>query len=182
MDSSQPRERPGTSGAVDAAETPRQLIDHVRAWLATARTYVDRSILTQVRLLTAIALALLGVLIVAVARGEIATGWAAVGLGAGGLVGVIASRSKRLEWDEQASRVVAHFDLIGAVILAGFIALMVTRDWVLGHWVAGPALAALGLSISAGVLAGRAAGTRRRARKVLESEGVRLPERPAGDT
>jgi hypothetical protein len=46
---------------------------------------------------------------------------------------------------------------------------------VLGHWVEGPALAALGLGVTAGALAGQVLGTRRGVRKVLEALGLRAP-------
>jgi hypothetical protein len=42
-------------------------------------------------------------------------------------------------------------------------------SWVLGHWVHGPALAALGLSISAGALLGQALGTGRGVHKALDA-------------
>jgi len=47
---------------------------------------------------------------------------------AGAALGVIASRIRRLEWDDQTSRVIARLDAIGAVILVGYIAAMLARD------------------------------------------------------
>jgi TRAP-type mannitol/chloroaromatic compound transport system permease large subunit len=143
--------------------------------LATTRQHVDRRILSQVRILTIIALAMLGILVVDVAQGTLGVAWAAAGLLAGAALGVIASRIRRLEWDDQTSQVIARLDAIGAVILVGYIAAMLARDWVLGHWVEGPALAALGLSVTAGALAGQVLGTRRGVRKVLEALGLRAP-------
>lgn len=146
---------------------------------AAPRQHVDRRILTQVLILAAIALVMLGLLVLEVARGTIGLAWAAAGLLAGGALGVVASRIRRLEWDERADRVVARLDGIGAVILAGYLGAMLARDWVLGHWAQGAALAALGLSVTAGVMAGRALGTRRGVRAVLRAVGLLAPADPA---
>ncbi len=154
---------------------PRSQLAQRAGRQAALRQHVDRRIRTQVRILTVIALAMLGVLVVDVARGTLGLAWAAAGLLGGAALGVVASRIRRLEWDERASRVVARLDGIGAVILVGYIAAMLARDWVLGHWVAGPALAALGLSGTAGALAGQVLGTRHGVRKVLEALGLRSP-------
>jgi hypothetical protein len=103
---------------------------------------------------------------------------AAGGLLGGAVLGVVASRIRRIEWDDQASHVVAKLDAIGAVILVGYIAVMLARDSVLAHWAEGPALAALGLSVTAGTLAGQVLGTRRGVHKVLEALGLRPPADP----
>jgi hypothetical protein len=81
-----------------------------------------------VRILTVIALAMLGMLVADVAQGTLGVAWAAAGLLAGAGLGVIASRTRRLEWDDQTSRVIARLDAIGAVILVGYIAAMLARD------------------------------------------------------
>jgi len=99
----------------------------------------------------------------------------------GAALGVIPSRIRRLKWDDQTSRVIARLDAIGTVILVGYIAAMLARDWVLGHCVEGPALAALGLGVTAGALAAQVLGTRRGVRKVLEALGLRAPNRPTAD-
>jgi len=166
-----------TEGATtsDARRDRRAGDTSLKNWLATTRRHIDRRILTQVRILTVIALAMLGILVVDVAQGTLGVAWAAAGLLVGAALGVIASRIRRLEWDDQTSRVIARLDAIGAVILVGYIAAMLAPDWVLGHWVEGPALAALGLGVTAGALAGQVLGTRRGVRKVLEALGLRAP-------
>jgi len=133
---------------------------------------IDRRIVNKVLIMGGIALIMLVFVVVDVAQGTLGLGWAVGGLLAGVAVGVVASRSQRIQWDEQTDHVVARLDWIGAVILAGYIASTLARDWVLGHWAQGPALAALGLSVTAGALAGQALGTRYGVRAVLRTVGV----------
>ena len=61
-------------------------------------------------------------------------------------VGIVASRSRLIEWDENGSRVTSRMDWIGAIILFGFILAQITRRWLLGHWAEGVALTALACS------------------------------------
>lgn len=161
------------AGAGDASPRSRrtQRSDQIEA----AHQYVDRSIRTQLLILTVIDLVMLGILAVDIAGGTLGLAAGVAGLLGGVALGVVASRIRRIEWDETASHVVAKLDAIGAIILVGYLGAMLARDWVLGHWAEGPALAALGLSVTAGTLAGRVLGTRRGVHKVLEALGLRPP-------
>jgi hypothetical protein len=127
----------------------------------------------------AIVLVMLGFVVVDVAQGALGLGWAVGGLLAGVAVGVVASHSQRLEWDERTDHVVARLDWIGTVILAGYLVLTLARDWVLGHWVHGPALATLGLSATAGALLGQALGTRYGVCEAPRAVGLLAPADPA---
>jgi hypothetical protein len=130
---------------------------------------VDRRIVIQVAVLALVALVLLGFTVWQVARDTLGPGWAIGGLLAGGAVGIVASRTKRLQWDDRTGRVISRIDRMGAVLLVAFLVSIIIRSWVLGHWVEGAALSALGLSITAGTLAGQALATRRGVREILHS-------------
>jgi hypothetical protein len=132
---------------------------------------VDRRIVRQVIVLAVVALVLLGFVVWQVVRDTLGPGWAVGGLLVGSAVGIVASRTKRLQWDERTGRVISRIDRIGAVLLVAFLLSIIIRSWVLGHWVEGAALSALGLSITAGTLAGQALATRRGVREVLNSAG-----------
>jgi hypothetical protein len=163
------------TGDMPLSSQPSQHLDR----LTDPPAHVDRRIVTQVRILTVIAMIMLGSLIVNVAQGTLSLAWAAMGLLAGTGIGVIASRKRRMEWDDRARQVVARLDWIGAVILVAYTAVMLARDWILGHWAEGPALAALGLSVTAGALVGQVLGTRRGVRAVLEALGLREQVNPS---
>ena len=88
----------------------------------------------------------------------------------GAVVGVVASRMTRMQWDERTAQVISKIDWVGAVILVCFLVAQLTRSWVLGHWVEGVALTTLGLCVTAGTLAGQVLGTRRAVRAVRRPE------------
>jgi hypothetical protein len=87
-----------------------------------------------------------------------------------------------LTWDDEAGKVVGRVDRLGLVILVITVVAHLTRTWLLGHWVHGALLTALGVWISAGGLAGRVLGTRRGVRAVLRTVGLKpLDDRPTSE-
>ena len=121
---------------------------------------VSRPIVIQVVVVSVIALVELVLAVTGVVAGDIGLGWAVGGLLGGAVVGVVASRMKRAQWDERTGQIVSKIDWVGGVILVGFLVAQLTRSWVLGHWVEGVALTTLGLCVTAGTLAGQVFGTR----------------------
>ena len=87
-----------------------------------------------------------------------------------------------MAWDAEARRVVARVDRIGLVILVVVMIGHLSRNWLLGHWVHGALLTAVGVWISAGGLLGRVLGTRRGVLTVLRTVGVKpLDRRPTSE-
>jgi len=68
------------------------------------RHLIDSKLVTQLRLFSIIALAMLGVILFDVARNEISILLAVSGLLIGVAVGIVVSRMRRLSWDEQAAQ------------------------------------------------------------------------------
>jgi len=130
---------------------------------------VDRRIRGHNVVMAVIGLVVVGLAVADLLRGTIGPFGAAAGFGGGALAGVIASRVNRFHWDAGTERVVAHIDRVGLAILGVVVLAHLTRDWLLGHWVHGALLTALGVWISAGTLAGRVLGTRRRVTAVLRT-------------
>jgi hypothetical protein len=127
---------------------------------------VSRPIVIQVVVVAVIALVELVLAVTGVVAGDIGLGWAVGGLLGGAVVGVVASRRKRAQWDERTGQVVSKIDWLGGVILVGFLVAQLSRSWVLGHWVEGVALTTLGLCVTEGTLAGQVLGTGRAVRAV----------------
>jgi hypothetical protein len=121
---------------------------------------VSRAIVIQIVVVSVLALVVLVLAVTGVVGGDLGPGWAIGGLVGGAVVGVVASRMKRMQWDERAGQVISKIDWLGAVILVCFLVAQLTRTWVLGHWAEGVALATLGLFVTAGTLAGQVFGTR----------------------
>jgi hypothetical protein len=128
---------------------------------------ISRAIVVQVVVVSCVALVQLVLAVAGIVEGRLGVGWAVGGALGGLAVGLVASRMKRMEWNERAGQVVSRIDWLGGVILVCFVAAQVWRNGVLGHWAEGVGLTTLGLCVSAGTLAGQAIGTRRAVRAVL---------------
>jgi len=122
--------------------------------------WVSRPIVIQIVVVSVLALVVLVLAATGVVAGELGPGWAVGGLLGGAVVGVVASRMKRMRWDERTGQVISKLDWLGGVILVGFFVAQLARSWVLGHWAEGVALTTLGLCVTAGTLAGQVFGTR----------------------
>jgi drug/metabolite transporter (DMT)-like permease len=127
---------------------------------------VSRAIVIQVVVVSVLALVVLAVAVTRLVQGTLGLGWAVGGLLGGAVVGVVASRMKRMKWDERTGRAISKIDWLGGVILVCFLVAQLARSWVLGHWAEGVALTTLGLCVTAGTLAGQVLGTRRAVRAV----------------
>lgn len=125
------------------------------------RRYVSRSIRFRVRLYVVVfAIALVGAGVDTIRIGGVAIWLALVGLLVGVAVGVLASRMMRLHWDSFARKVVGKIDVIGAIVLVGYLLLAVFRSRIVDIWVHGPTGAATSLAVLAGLMAGQVLGIR----------------------
>lgn len=134
-----------------------------------ARDRVDRSIQLRVTLYTVIFLVMLVLVVIDIVRiGAQAVGPALVGLLVGLVVGGVASRMFRLSWDAVSGRVIGRLDLVGIVILVGYVLFSVFRTRVVELWFDGPVVGVTSLAVLAGVMAGQAFATRRGVIRVFE--------------
>lgn len=135
------------------------------------RLPVSRAIAVQVVVVAVVAVVVLVLAVLHLADGGLGLGWAVGGLFGGLVVGLVASRSKRIVWDEGTDTVVSRTGWIGAVILGCFVVAQLVRGWILGHWVDGVGLTTLGLCVTAGTLIAQVVGTRRRVRAARPETG-----------
>ncbi len=125
---------------------------------------VSRAIVIQVVVVSALALVMLVLAVTDIVEGTLGLGWAVGGLLGGAVVGVLASRTKRMQWDERTGQVLSTTDWLGGVILVCFlVAQLDPRS--LGRRRRADTL---GLCVSAGTLAGQVLGTRRAVRAVRQ--------------
>ncbi|MDP9374364.1 MAG: hypothetical protein M3Q65_18315 [Chloroflexota bacterium] len=126
----------------------------------TGRSRISRKLRNQLRLFYAIALALLVVVVIRTARGEIPWWWPLPALAAGVALGQVVARVTVLRWDEETGTVVGRTDALGGVILALYLAFVVVKGRLIGAWVHDAHQAAiLGLALTAGVMVGRIRAT-----------------------
>ncbi len=133
---------------------------------------VDPKVLRSVRIFLVVWLAMSGIVVYEIADGIVAWQETAVGVLAGIGVGIVSARMTKLEWDDKNARVTGRWDWIGVVILAVYVGLIFARSWIVGHWVDGPAVTAVGLAIVAGSMIGRILGTVHGIRAVTRAAGM----------
>ncbi len=101
-----------------------------------AGRHVDRKIRLRLRIYAFVFSVLLVVVIVELVMASRTTILAAAVSFAGGIVvGLVASRMFRLQWDSAAKNVVGKLDVLGVVILVADIAFGIFRSRLVGLWV-----------------------------------------------
>ncbi|MEW2477186.1 hypothetical protein AB0875_25690 [Micromonospora gifhornensis] len=143
------------------------------------RRYVDRKVVWRARIYAAVFVVTLGVTLV---DAVVAGGWtwlrALVGIVAGVVVGVAASRMSRLRWDGFEQRVVGRIDAIGVVVLVCYLTFSFLRARIVGLWVPASQVAATSMGLLSGAMLGQILGIRRGLRLL----GRRLLAQPTETT
>jgi hypothetical protein len=131
--------------------------------------YIDKRIITRLRIYLVVMLVMLAVILFEVIQGSfsilLAIGGIIIGLG----VGTIVSRTYNLSWDQETNNVISQIDWIGAIILVCYLIFIFTKTQFLGYWVQGSPLFAIILGITAGTMLGRVMGTKRSINAILQA-------------
>lgn len=134
--------------------------------------HINKRLQIQLRLYFLITLILLGLLIYNFAKGSISLEYGILGVGAGIIIGIIASRMYHISWNSDANKVVGKLDRLGVIILIGYILFEVFREHIVSYFTHGAQVGAVGFAILAGVMFGRILGMRGKIIKVLEEQKV----------
>lgn len=129
---------------------------------------VSRKLRMRLGLFLAISVVIAVIIIRDVVIGDLAWWLAALGIVAGAAVGTPIGRLLTIKWHETEEHAFSEMDIVGGIGLALYIALEVSRNWLLGHWVSGVALSTLSLAFLAGALFGRYLGIRISVKRVLD--------------
>ena len=141
---------------------------------------VESGLRVKLRIYLAIlTVALVLVTIDALRIGAESTAAIAVGLGAGLLLGIIASRMSALSWDAMNARVVGRIDTVGSVILVGYVLIVIFRGSVLAELFDPRLAGTASLATLAGLMLGQVVGTVGGIARVIR---VALTEQAAGST
>jgi hypothetical protein len=136
---------------------------------------LHRRLRWRLRTFSAIAAALLTLVLIRVLQGVVHGPVAVLALAAGYAVGAALSRLYRLEWDEPAGVIIARFDRLGLVILAAYVAVLLLKGRLLAEWsTEADPVAAASLSFSTGIIVGRAVFTRGHLRRLARALGLRI--------
>ena len=85
------------------------------------RSSIDRKILIRVRILFVLVVFKLYAAIMLVVRDDVHPGWILAGVVPGIIIGIIASRMHTISWDEEKKTVVSQMDLVGGLVLLGYL-------------------------------------------------------------
>lgn len=136
------------------------------------RSHIDKKLQRRLRLYFGISLLLLCAVLFEVFIGIVGFAFALLGILIGLGLGFISARMFHLSWDQDAKKIVSRLDLFGGVILVLYILFAVFRSRIIGHFIHGPAVGGVSISIVTGIMIGRFFGTRGRIRKILEDQQV----------
>jgi MFS family permease len=122
------------------------------------RKYVSKRLQRRIMLFLGISAVLIAFVLYDLVTGQ-APAWMLlagffVGLGIGYLYGRLA----RLRWHADEETIVRHNDVLGYVLIAGYMAVSYEREVLLHDYLSGAALIAVSLAVGSGVLIGRFLG------------------------
>ena len=137
-----------------------------------AKDFVERKLLLRLKLFFGLFALLVVIIFYEVARHHIG---AATSIGAimlGMMVGAVFVRRKRIYWEEETSRVIARMDRIGIIFLVVYVAIAVTRHFLVEHWLHGNQLIGFSFSLAAGTMLGRLLSMRSQIRQILKEKNI----------
>lgn len=134
--------------------------------------HVDKRLRFRLRLYSIISLVMFGIVLYDIFQNTLPLGFAVAGILVGLLVGIVTARRYHLSWDHDAKKIVSRLDLIGIIILVIYIIFVIVRSKLIGIFVQGPVVGAVGFSITAGVMIGRVVGTRNAIIEILQEREI----------
>ena len=123
-------------------------------------TRVSRTLRTRLTLFLVIGIAIFAFILYDVFDGVLTPSLAVLAIVIGGVIGFFLGRVRSVKRHEKTNEIVSELDIAGIIAIIVYIAFDVSRDWIFGHFIQGPALSAFTLAILSGALFGRFLGMR----------------------
>jgi hypothetical protein len=136
------------------------------------RKYVDKKLLTKLRLFAFIFLIMASIGVYNVVEGNLSLLLALLALGGGILIGLLVGRANNIIWHEEDGKAIARMDAFGIFILVAYILFAIFRNKIFGHWLAGHELSSFIIWFSSGIMLGRLLTLRTMLIKVLRDQGL----------
>ncbi len=130
--------------------------------------YVHKSLQVRFGIYVIVSALLLIVFIVRIVLSRINVFLPVGGFLAGGLLGIFLTRIYKIDWDENANKVMFRLDLYSIIILILYIVFEIYREKIVEQFVNGPAVAITSFSVLTGIIIGRVLGMRRKIIGILE--------------
>ncbi len=134
--------------------------------------HTDKSLLFKLRLFLVISLVLLGIIIYDLILQEINLPLAAIGIGIGIAVGLVAGRMFKIHWHEEKKKIASRIDMWGIVIIVLYIGFELLRERLFSNWVNGSVLTAFTFAFFSGTMFGRFITMGFGIRSILYSRGL----------
>ena len=134
--------------------------------------HLDKKLVFRLRLFVTISIVMIGIVGYDTFVNVLSIEFAILGVLAGVFGGILSARMYHLSWDHDAKKIVSRLDVIGIIILAFYIVFVIFRSNLIGFFVQGPQVGAIGFSITSGTMIGRVIGTRGAIIKILEEREI----------
>ena len=139
--------------------------------IIVSKEFVHKKLIFKLRMFVLIFTIMTGIIIFDIAEDVISIPLAITGFALGLIVGFTLGYLSNIFWHPETGKVVTQLDMVGFVILAVYISFSISRNWLFGHWIHGPALTAFCFSIASGVTLGRFLSTRFQIKDILTEQG-----------
>lgn len=146
-------------------------IINTKTSLKKHRAEIDKKLIQKLKMFAVILLLMTATSIYEMLISDIKLLWILFGIILGITIGVIIGRMIHVEWHEEDNKVIGRLDVIGAIVLATYIAASMYRHWIFAHWFSGNMLTAFTLSFIEGIMIGRIISLRLNIKKVLIKQG-----------
>jgi hypothetical protein len=133
--------------------------------------HIDKKLRSRLRLYVLLSLAMISIVVFNWLQHKLSLELSVLCMGGGLIIGIISSRMFHISWSHDAKQVVSQFDLIGGIVLGGYILFELSREWVFAHYLTPIAFAAT-FAFVAGTMIGRVLGTRGKIIQILKEQGV----------
>lgn len=136
------------------------------------KKHLHKRVLLNLRIFIVITVLLITVVIFEIITGRVSLSLASIGLVLGAAIGVFTARMYLFSWDKDAKQVIYRLDVLGITILVLYILASVFRGRIIGHFVASNYVTGMSLSVAAGLMMGRVAGTGHKIAKILKEQNL----------
>jgi hypothetical protein len=134
--------------------------------------HLDKKLKFRLRLYVLISIVMLLIILYDIFTISLPLELAGIGILLGVFIGIVSARMQHLSWDHGAKKIVSSLDLIGIIISVIYMAFVFLRSKLIGIFLVGPVVGAVGFSITAGVMIGRIVGTRNAIIEILKEREI----------
>ncbi len=107
-----------------------------------------------------LAVAIIGIVIFHIISDNVSFVYPLIALVVGTGLGTFVSRIFKITWDHGAGQVISEFDIIGVLILIGYVFFELYREEIVEYFIHGPQVIATSFALLAGIMIGRILGIR----------------------